>query len=101
LRITLEQLKNRNNASVELMEILSLEGQSYMARLTVDGKQVILSDERGTTTQFRSAWHAQDMLSSVHILETQVVHMSAYNEMVGMEPSNAEPLRVRVQRQKP
>ena len=101
MRITLEQLKNRNNASVELMEILSLEGQSYMARLTVDGKQVILSDERGTTTQFRSTWHAQDMLSNFHILETQVVHMSAYNEMVGMEPSNAEPLRVRVQRQKP
>ena len=101
MRITLEQLKNRNNASVELMEILSLEGQSYMARLTVDGKQVILSDERGTTTQFRSTWHAQDMLSNFHILETQVVHMSAYNEMVGMEPSNVEPLRVRVQRQKP
>jgi len=84
-----------------LMEILSLEGQSYMARLTVDGRQVILSDERGTTTQFRSTWHAQDMLSNFHILETQVVHMSAYNEMVGMEPSNVEPLRVRVQRQKP
>ena len=101
MRITLEQLKNRNNASIELMEILSLEGQSYMARLTVDGRQVILSDERGTTTQFRSTWHAQDMLSNFHILETLVVHMSAYNEMVGMEPSNAEPLRVRVQRQKP
>jgi hypothetical protein len=101
LRITVEQLKNRNNASIELMEILSLEGQSYMARLTVDGQQMILSDERGTTTQFRSTWHAQDMLSSFHILETQVVHLSAYNEMVGMEPSSAEPLRVRVQRQKP
>ncbi|MFT6980295.1 MAG: hypothetical protein ACJARK_001804 [Marinobacter psychrophilus] len=100
LRITVEQLKNRNNASIELMEILSLEGQSYMARLTVDGQQMILSDERGTT-QFRSTWHAQDMLSSFHILETQVVHLSAYNEMVGMEPSSAEPLRIRVQRQKP
>jgi glutamine cyclotransferase len=100
LRITLEQLKSRNNASIELMEILSLEGQSYMARLTVDGQQMILSDGRGTT-QFRSTWHAQDMLSSFHILETQVVHVSAYNEMVGMEPSSVEPLRVRVQRQKP
>ncbi len=100
MRITLEQLKNRKNASIELMEILSLEGQSYMVRLTVDGQQKILSDEHGTTAQFRSAWHAQDMLSSFHILETQVVHVSAYNEMVGMEPSNVEPLRVRVQRQK-
>lgn len=101
MRITLEQLKSRKGASIELMEILSLEGQSYMARLTVDGEQLILSDEHRTTTQFRSTWHAQDMLSSFHILETQVVHVSAYNEMVGMEPSNAEPLRVRVQRQKP
>lgn len=100
MRITLEQLKSRKNASIELMEILSLEGQSYMARLTVDGQPKILSDEHGTTAQFRSGWHAQDMLSSFHILETQVVHASAYNEMVGMEPSSAEPLRVRVQRQK-
>jgi hypothetical protein len=44
VRITLEQLKNRKNANIELMEILSLEGQSYMARLTVDGQQLILSD---------------------------------------------------------
>jgi hypothetical protein len=101
VRITLEQLKNRKNANIELMEILSLEGQSYMARLTVDGQQLILSDEQGTTAQFRSTWHAQDMLSNLHILETQVVHASAYNEMVGMEPSSVEPLRVRVQRQKP
>lgn len=101
MRITLEQLKSRKNASVELLEILSLEGQSYMARMTVDGQQMILSDESGTTMQFRSTWHTQDMLSSLHILETQVVHASAYNEMVGMEPGSVEPLRVRVQRQEP
>ena len=99
MRITLEQLKNRKNANIELLEILSLEGQSYMARMTVDGQLRILSDNSGTTLQFRSAWHTQDMLSSLHINETQVVHASAYNEMVGMEPSSVEPLRVRVQRQ--
>jgi hypothetical protein len=101
VRITLEQLKRRKNASFELLEILSLEGQSYMARLIVDGQLLILSDEFGNSAQFRSTWHAQDMLSSLHILETQVVHASAYNEMVGMEPASVEPLRVRVQRQKP
>ena len=101
MRITLEQLKHRNSASIELMEILSLEGQSYMARLTVNGQQMILSDEHDTTVQFRSTWHAQDMLSNLHVLETQVVHASAYNEMVGMAPDSVEPLRVRVQRQKP
>lgn len=101
MRVTLEQLKNHKNASIELVEILSLEVQSYMARLTIDGKQLILSDDRGVTTQFRSTWHAQNMLSSLHILETHVVHASAYNEMVGMKPDNVAPLRVRLQRQEP
>lgn len=101
MRITLEQLKSRNDAAIELMEILSLEGQSYMARLTVDGEQLVLSDGNGKTLQFRSTWHAQDSLRSLHISETHVVHASAYNEMVGMATNTVEPLRVRVQRQKP
>ncbi len=101
MRITLEQLKSRNDTVIELMEILSLEGQSYMARLTVDGKQLLLSDDGGNTLQFRSTWQAQDTLRSLHIGETHVVHASAYNEMVGMESGTVEPLRVRVQRQKP
>jgi len=100
VRITLDQLRSLQNPVINLLEILSLEGQHYMARLSLDGELFLLSDRQGTTSLFRSAWQIQDTLASFTIRETQVVHPSAYHEMVGMEPAAIEPLRIRVQRQK-
>ncbi|MEC9083791.1 MAG: DUF6482 family protein, partial [Pseudomonadota bacterium] len=60
----------------------------------------VLSDHKGQTRLFRSAWQIQDTLSSYTIRETQVVHPSAYHEMVGMAPADIEPMRIQVQRQK-
>lgn len=100
MRITLDELRHRQNPVIDLLEILSLEGQHYMARLNIDGKLRLLSDKDGTTSLFRSAWQIQDTLASFDVRETQVVHSSAYHEMVGMAPADIEPLRIRVQRQK-
>lgn len=101
MRITLDQLRRLQSPVIDLLEILSLEGQHYMARLSLDGQLLLLSDKKGTTSLFRSAWQIQDTLASFDIRETQVVHPSAYHEMVGMDPSEIEPMRIRVQRQKP
>jgi len=101
VRITLDQLRRLQSPVIDLLEILSLEGQHYMARLSLDGQLLLLSDKKGTTSLFRSAWQIQDTLASFDIRETQVVHPSAYHEMVGMDPSEIEPMRIRVQRQKP
>jgi len=100
VRITLDELRRKQSAVIDLLEILSLEGQQYMARLSMDGKLLLLSDKNRTTSLFRSAWQIQDTLASFDVRETQVVHPSAYHEMVGMEPAEIEPLRIRVQRQK-
>ncbi|MEE3169403.1 MAG: DUF6482 family protein [Pseudomonadota bacterium] len=100
MRITLDQLRRLQSPVIDLLEILSLEGQHYMARLSLNGDLFLLSDRNGTTSLFRSAWQIQDTLASFTIRETQVVHPSAYHEMVGMEPAEIEPLRIRVQRQK-
>ena len=101
MRITLDQLRTRQRPVIDLLEILSLEGQHYMARLSLDQQQLLLSDKNGSTSLFRSSWQIQDTLAAFDIRETQVVHSSAYHEMVGMEPAKIEPLRIRVQRQKP
>lgn len=101
MRITLDQLRSLQSPVIDLLEILSLEGQHYMARLSMDGQLLLLSDKNGNTSLFRSAWQIQDTLASFDIRETQVVHPSAYHEMVGMDPSEIEPMRIRVQRQKP
>lgn len=96
MRITLAELL-KGQTSVSLLEILSLEGQRYMARLTLDGELRLLSDRRGDTLLFRSSWEVQDTLKELTIERTEVVHASAYNEMVGMAPSDVEPLRIRIQ----
>jgi hypothetical protein len=100
VRITLEELRASNDLVIELLEIISLEGQHYMARLTLDGRELLLSDKQGVTSLFRSAWQLQDTLAAFRVRETQVVHPSAYHEMVGMEPAEIEPLRIHVQREK-
>lgn len=96
MRITLAELL-KGQTPVSLLEILSLEGQRYMARLTLDGQLRLLSDRHGDTLLFRSSWEVQDTLKELPIERTEVVHASAYNEMVGMEPSDIEPLRIRIQ----
>lgn len=100
MRITLDELRRTQDAVIDLLEILSLEGQHYMARLSIDGQVFLLSDKSGSTSLFRSAWQIQDTLAAFAIRETQVVHASAYHEMVGMAPAQIEPLRIQVQRQK-
>jgi len=96
VRITLDQLANDHRA-IDLLEIISIEGQQYMARLHIGDELRLLSGPDGQTLLFRSSWQIQDALRAFNIASADVVHPSAYHEMVGMEPSNPDPLRIRVQ----
>lgn len=100
MRITLNELKGYQQPVIELLEIISLEGQHYMARLHGPEGLKLLSDKTGKTCLFRSAWEVQETLSEFDVRETQIVHPSAYHEMVGMAPSDTEPMRIRIQRQR-
>lgn len=97
MRVTLEELRKMPDLTIDLLEIMSLEGQQYMARLMIDDNFLLLSDAGGKTRLFRSSWEIQDTLAAFDILSTDVVHPSAYHEMVGMEPASFEPMRIRVQ----
>ncbi|WP_203141969.1 DUF6482 family protein [Marinobacter mangrovi] len=96
MRITLEELRQRGNPQIDLLELLSLEGQFYMARLHLEDGMQVLSDDQGKTRLLKSAWQAQDLLGSFDVKRTEVVHASAYDEMVGLN-APAEPMRIRVQ----
>ena len=100
MRITLDELKRSSEVTIDLLEIISLEGQQYMARLNMDNTCYLLSDNQGRTSLFRSSWQLQDVLGSFRVTSTDLVHASAYNEMVGMPAADVEPLRIRVQEQK-
>lgn len=99
MRITLEELRQRTSQSIDLLEIFSIEGQQYMARLLIDDGYFLLSDVDGKTRLFRSSYAIQDLLGTFDITSTDVVHPSAYHEMVGMDSADIEPMRIRVQGQ--
>jgi len=99
VRITLEDLNKQSDVTIDLLEILSIEGQQYLARLLIDGEVYLLSDADGKTRLFRGSWQIQDTLGAFRITATDVVHDSAYHEMVGMAPSEVAPMRIRVQGQ--
>jgi len=99
VRITLAELHKAGTGPVTLLEILSIEGQRYMARIYLGEQTLILSDPRGRTRLFRSSWEILDTLKEIDIQRTDVVHGSAYNEMVGMAPAPVDPLRIRIQGQ--
>ncbi|WP_111497146.1 MULTISPECIES: DUF6482 family protein [Marinobacter] len=97
MRITLEELRQRDDLRIDLLELLSLEGQFYMARLHLADGLYVLSDDRGRSRLLKSAWQAQDLLGSFDVQRTEVVHASAYDEMIGLDDGKSEPLRIRVQ----
>lgn len=99
MRITLAELYRPRAGAVTLLEILSLEGQRYMARLRIGDQTLILSDPRGRTRLFRSSWEAQDIFRDMPIARTEMVHASAYHEMAGMDPAQVAPMRIQLQRQ--
>ncbi|MEX0603278.1 MAG: DUF6482 family protein [Marinobacter sp.] len=99
MRITLSELRARETTFIDLLEIMSLEGQRYMARLHIDGDMVVLSDHDRKTLLFRSSWEVQDTLGAFEFGRTDIVHPSAYHKMIGMERSDIQPMRIRIQGQ--
>lgn len=100
MRITLEELRALEHPRIDCLEILSLEGQFYMARLHMGDEMKVLSDGKGKTCLMKSAWQIQDTLGSFDVLRTEVVHASAYGEMVGLSSDAVESLRIQVQEAK-
>jgi len=100
VRITLDELTAEDPPVITLLEILSLEGHKYMARLHGPEGMKLLSDPQGHTCLFPSARKLQDTLAGVPVEETQIIHPSAYHEMIGLPVTEISPLRITVQRQR-
>jgi hypothetical protein len=49
VRITLDELRHKQNPVIDLLEILSLEGQHYMARLSLDIEPLRIRVQRQKT----------------------------------------------------
>lgn len=79
---------------VEELNLISLEGGIYVLEVHMDGQPVPVKDERGKTLHLRSVEHARDVLRDLPRLPFHLVHAEVHDEMCGMPPAAAEPLRV-------
>ncbi len=84
MRITLDQLRSLQSPVIDLLEILSLEGQHYMARLSMDNQALLLSEKNGTTSLFRGAWQIQDTLAELEGLSADQLRDQRLEKFLAM-----------------
>jgi hypothetical protein len=94
VRITLAELQASERPTVDFVEILSLEGQRYAARLGIGDTLRMLSDEAGDTLLFRSSHEARQVLGELEVDTFELVHPSAYDEMIGLPGEKAASMRI-------
>ncbi len=93
MRIQLPALRNAA-ARVDNAEIRSLEGQFYMIQVVLDGQRLVVSDDRHETLLLPSIPAANELLDEAGIRSRELVHDSPYNEMVGLDDTGIDPLRI-------
>lgn len=93
MRIQLPALRDAATR-VENTEIRSLEGQFYMIRVLLDGHFLVVSDDHNETMLLPSVPAANELLDEAGIRTRELVHDSAYNEMVGLDDIGIDPLRI-------
>ena len=93
MRIHLPELRNAA-ARVDNAEIRSLEGQFYMIQVLLDGQRLVVSDDRNKTMLLPSIPAANELLDEAGVRFRVLVHDSPYNEMVGLDDTGIDPLRI-------
>lgn len=96
MRITLQQLKEQVGR-IRLVEIHSIEGKHYIARLWLDEQLYMLSDNEYQTLLLPSTAAMNDLLDQYGVPARTLVHDSAYNEMIGLDGNPSDPLRLPTQ----
>ena len=87
----------RQNAlagAVEALDLISLEGGTYVLEARVSGQRFSVRDELAKVLHFRSVQHARDLLSDFPRIPLHLVHAEIHDEMIGMPVVRHEPLRV-------
>ena len=97
MRMTARALRHQRG-EILWAEIHAIEGQSYMVILQLDQERRVLSDEHDQTLLFASLEAANDLLRRCGVTQLELVHQSAYNEMIGLDEAAIDPLRLQTGR---
>ncbi len=76
------------------LELLSLEGGFYIARVKLDHVEMTLLDDNGKTLRLRSSTHLRDLLQGVQPFPCVLVQQCAHDEMCGTREGVIGALRI-------
>jgi len=82
------------NGQVLELELLSLEGGFYLARIRLDHGQYTLLDDTGKPMQLRSINHLRGVLQHVRPFPCALVQQCVHDEMCGSREGPIESLRM-------
>lgn len=97
MKITFGELKSRDSQTIDLLEIVSLEGRYYIGRLHFGDEVRVLTDKSGTPLLYSGTAALQEALSAFPVARTEVMPPSGYDEMVGLTDEGEPFMRVPVQ----
>ncbi|MFJ2540407.1 DUF6482 family protein [Pseudomonas sp. NPDC087614] len=82
------------NSEVRELELLSLEGGFYLARIRMDQGQFTLLDDTAKPMRLRSITHLRDLLQTVPAFPCVLVQQCVHDEMCGWDTGPVEELRL-------
>ncbi|WP_338483975.1 DUF6482 family protein [Pseudomonas trivialis] len=80
--------------AIRELELLSLEGGFYIARVTLDDGELTLLDDQGKTLRLRSTTHLRDLLQRVPPFPCVLVQQCVHDEMCGTRTGPIGALRI-------
>lgn len=82
------------NVSLPRLRLRSLDLSLYTGEVLLEGSWWMLCDRQGRVLSWRSLEAARRELAPLQVRRASLLHMSAYHEMIGLEPEQLDPLEV-------
>ena len=95
LKVTLEQLK-QDQPIIQQLILRSFECEVYLVELKLNDEIYHFCDKQGKPQVFRSQLAAKVPFKGLGITDTLLTQNSPYNEMIGLDVGEIEPLNVRI-----
>ena len=87
-------IEHAANTEIRELELLSLEGGFYLARIRLDHGQFTLLDNASKPMHLRSISHLRELLQSVPAFPCVLVQQCVHDEMCGRDTGPVEELRI-------
>jgi hypothetical protein len=84
----------RNKPTIEYVGVLSFEMSVYLLHISVDGERGLVYANDSKPKKFSSLGQIRDVLEDFVIGQAELVHQSAYGEMIGSDEETDNTMRL-------